>query len=737
MQKRGATVVNIVLTIGLLVVGVIVMSTFQKMMGWQTRETEVEMAEYFLGRITSAVEKSISFPTNAKYEVVSSFAEEYILTVSDNLISITFPERDITVEQTFFHPDINILPSVVENAGKVRVFTDNDNVLISNKLVCDPDDEVCDPGCAVERICDPLCYSDVSDGVCNPYCTDINTDYANNWDDVDGICDPDCSQENGICDPDCLGDIDCHEGNGVCEPMHYEDCSSGADCTCIAPEICCSKRAEFGSSGCVLSLNAEEGEECQCEGDCSSGLLCSNGHCCLEGTEWSSSEEKCIDMSPPGSNCGLTGDFVYMIEYAMKYVGCRYSLNNPQIYGPNNCNPVGLTCASYVQSVLSGASSIGSFPGSGCNMCTWGGNPGKVQMLGSNVDKLEPGDIFQAKTTNRPCIGTGQPNSHAGHTGFYVGKGILSNPVNYDLFGISHTCYRKFEFDSNGEHVFIHSIGNSDGGQPGVCYEYSDGLLKSGNYDDIQFCRIKKQYATDDPVECEEEVPLSDAECTYCGNAAFNNLGGWDEEASKKCKNSGLPCCHGKCPPNAKVLNVPYLNQCQPSLRYGMHGKSSDACNSMCGPTSVAMVLHYNGVKKSPLNFWERIKGPGAWYGWAVWFWMEPFLEENINKDFILTSSMDWNGVKKSIDKGEPIIFSIAMSSVPYFCYQSTSGHVLVAVGYAGNNYVILNDPYTSSAEAENYPYGYCSDWSFGHNLVVPKNVFLNIWNGRSKLYAK
>jgi hypothetical protein len=179
------------------------------------------------------------------------------------------------------------------------------------------------------------------------------------------------------------------------------------------------------------------------------------------------------DDGPSEGKCG------YIVDYAKQYLDCPYLLNCGyanyvacQYFPPNMCRPIGLTCATFVGSVYYFKEGVHLW-GHGATKCS--SNPEKVTMLGTDVERLQPGDVFQA----------GHP---IGHTGMYVGKGTLSGEVSY--FG-TRTCYEHFAPSSSGKHVFIHSIGNSDGGPPGVCYEFYEDLFAPGRNQVTQFCRVK------------------------------------------------------------------------------------------------------------------------------------------------------------------------------------------------------------------------------------------------------
>ncbi|MBT4350954.1 hypothetical protein HOD20_00360 [archaeon] len=279
-----------------------------------------------------------------------------------------------------------------------------------------------------------------------------------------------------------------YKGDGMCQIYIEENCEEEPnDCACSNNQCCygCKNSDEQGccpvdtvvcDNTCIEKPTQPKQPEdkCKCDAECGSNLKCEDRHCiCEDGFTWNKETKKCEE---PSLTCDDSASLGYLVEYAHKYVGCPYDLNVVKQSGPEGCRPVGLTCATFVSSVVIGKTSYSTFYGHGYQKCTVNVNEGRAKMLGNNVEKLEPGDVFQAG------------GSPVGHTGMYVGKGKLSKPESY--FGI-RTCYRKFECDSEGEHIFIHSIGNSNGGQPGVCYESYKSLFNSGRYNNYQFCRVK------------------------------------------------------------------------------------------------------------------------------------------------------------------------------------------------------------------------------------------------------
>lgn len=180
-----------------------------------------------------------------------------------------------------------------------------------------------------------------------------------------------------------------------------------------------------------------------------------------------------INLPPPNNEiCGHIVNYAYQFAAAQ----CPYSLDYISFETPSSCRAHGLTCATFVSSVIVGSTDRQGFGGNGDMKCKQ--NAGSVIMLGKDVNVLQAGDVFQA--------GYSSP----GHTGMYVGKGILSGAKNY--FSAPRTCYMNYQPDPNGRHVFIHSIGDENRGQPGVCYEYYEDLFSPGRLPVTQFCRLKE-----------------------------------------------------------------------------------------------------------------------------------------------------------------------------------------------------------------------------------------------------
>jgi len=168
-------------------------------------------------------------------------------------------------------------------------------------------------------------------------------------------------------------------------------------------------------------------------------------------------------------------------------------------------------------------------------------------------------------------------------------------------------------------------------------------------------------------------------------------------------------------PNNGKVLNVPYVNQKYDSPDW-FDGRYS------CGPTSVVMVLAYYGVLTPwPANKTEpfphvtlygnyiackfkvgsfifdekQVDASRTMYGYGVHGYVyEPGVGAvwdkmvEVFKIFGFEAYVDttptWEELVKEIDEGRPVILSTQMTS---------SGHIIVAVGYTPDKSVIVNDP--------------------------------------------
>ncbi len=164
-----------------------------------------------------------------------------------------------------------------------------------------------------------------------------------------------------------------------------------------------------------------------------------------------------------------------------------------------------------------------------------------------------------------------------------------------------------------------------------------------------------------------------------------------------------------------KILDVPYINQ-----RYDVP-KWFDGRYS-CGPTSVAMVLaYYKVLPEWPFEVYKPFKHISYYgryiccifkvnnsifdkksldasrytYGFGIHGYVYiPGKGASWNKivevfkifgfEAYIDTNVSWNKLIQEIDNGRPVILSTQLTS---------SGHIVVAVGYYNNHSVIVNDP--------------------------------------------
>ncbi len=330
-SKKAATITTFILTIGLLIIGLVVIASLRKMTVYKASGIESEVLSSIVEQISRTADKASDYPTNAKYKLQINYAEEYKAKINNNYLTLNFTRRNKVVSKKLLPSKLYILPSTFSSSGEIFVYKDNNNLLITNNLTCNPGDGICDPGCVIKEICDPDCYSEKRDGVCNPYCLDKNRDGKVDASDSDGICDPDCYSNvykgsydidcvksndnicdpatngikdgicdydciktNGVCDPDCSGyDADCpHKDNGFCEPERGENCKNTKDCKCKSYQECrpnC-KIKGIEEDGCInKSLLLTDGTFCDTSCECNSNN-CIWGYCCEKGEYFSTAK---------------------------------------------------------------------------------------------------------------------------------------------------------------------------------------------------------------------------------------------------------------------------------------------------------------------------------------------------------------------------------------------------------------------------------------------------------------
>jgi len=339
-MKRGETVMNYVLMLGLLVIGVIAFGVLKNLFTWQAVETGKEVRQAFFEDVLAAVERGMAYPSDSEQNLTFRNVERYELEIYDNILRLRFPGQ--MIEQTLVASSLNVIPNRIVTSGSIAVITRNGDLFVTDSLRCIHGDGICDPACIYDKDpamrCDPDCYSEDGGDGCISACVDRNKDGLTNHLDTDAICDPDCyngwrnggtydidciTSGDGICDPDthmkndsycdrdCLGpapdfladlsngvcDTDClqfdpdcpHLGNGICEPDLLESCLNKGECACLPGDVCrrgCSALAT-GPEGCISALDLHaKGSSCLDACECEQGLACAQGHCCAPDEYW-------------------------------------------------------------------------------------------------------------------------------------------------------------------------------------------------------------------------------------------------------------------------------------------------------------------------------------------------------------------------------------------------------------------------------------------------------------------
>ncbi|MBU0757470.1 MAG: hypothetical protein KKF44_05365 [Nanoarchaeota archaeon] len=255
MRKRGATVINYVMIIGLLIVGFIAMTALKRIFFWEASEIHKDEYQVFYDTIKDIVEKSTIFPVDSFFNLTFKDSEEYTLTIENNQLSVYFPKKDILIKETLIVSNYNIIPNTFTTSGVINVINKGRNIYLTEHIHCDLSDRICDPGCIANSDmttrCDSACYWEYVKDVCISYCIDVNMDGVINSIDADNYCDPDCYnsvKNGGIYDIDCL-----ESGDKICDPDTHmvEDEYCDLDCIGDAPDFI----GNFANGVCDLDCN--------------------------------------------------------------------------------------------------------------------------------------------------------------------------------------------------------------------------------------------------------------------------------------------------------------------------------------------------------------------------------------------------------------------------------------------------------------------------------------------------
>ncbi len=329
-DSRGATVVNYILIIGVLIISIFVVISLQKTSRFHSKKLELDVAQQFLFDLKSIIETGESYPSDLKTVIEIPFIREYELKITKGRIEMHFPREDITLQEPLSSSNLNLIPTTISSSGKIYVYAKHRNFIVTDNISCNTEDEICDYGCFYYEKCDPECYSPYFEDVCNPYCIDIDNNGYTNGDDSDNICDPDCynNKQNGgyydidciksgdgicdpdthnvkddicdtdckksdhICDPDCgISDLDCpfEVGDDECEVLKDENCLLSPDCTCDLDQSCklsCT-HLNLDDRGCINNTYlVNTGGPCTSDCDCTQDHICVEGHCCPTGMIW-------------------------------------------------------------------------------------------------------------------------------------------------------------------------------------------------------------------------------------------------------------------------------------------------------------------------------------------------------------------------------------------------------------------------------------------------------------------
>ncbi len=113
----------------------------------------------------------------------------------------------------------------------------------------------------------------------------------------------------------------------------------------------------------------------------------------------------------------------------------------------------------------------------------------------------------------------------------------------------------------------------------------------------------------------------------------------------------------------------------------------------ICGPTSLAMALEYNGCKMPTADI-----AADAWDDGNTMFGNWPFLAQAAAKHGFKSwvfACQDYEPIKQEIAAGRPVVLSIrfAKGELTNAPFEATGGHLILCVGMTPNGDLICNDP--------------------------------------------
>src|SRR5438132_6809336 len=187
----------------------------------------------------------------------------------------------------------------------------------------------------------------------------------------------------------------------------------------------------------------------------------------------------------------------------------------------------------------------------------------------------------------------------------------------------------------------------------------------------------------------------------------------------------------------AKVLPVPSYSQ---EIHAGQYPQYDSGGEAWCSPTSTSMVLGYWGVGPTAADYAYVLNDyPGAadpWVDYAARFVFDYHYQGAGNWPFNIAYAARFGlegevtqlhslaEAEQFIKAGIPLVASIAFTSnkLDGFLFKSTSGHLLVIVGFDAHGNPIVNDPAATSDAAVQRTYDraqFEQDWMTSTGGIV------------------